>query len=198
MSGQTPTAANLIGAPSAQPVSFVLFGVLFGVLLIAALFDLRTRRIPNLLTFPGALLAMGLHAAGGGSAALLSSASAYLIFLLIGFVLYSTVLERGIGAGDLKLLATCAAFLGWMPALYLGLYSFAAHVLWMIAGWFMQGVARRNFAALLRWLLILLTPRLARVPFVPEGTPERSPHAPFVLIGAAVLHALWAHGAVVP
>lgn len=194
MSGPTATAANLIGAPSMQPILFVLFGLL----LIAALSDLRTRRIPNLLTFPGALLAMGLHGLSGGSAALLSSLSAYLIFLLIGFALYSTVLERGVGAGDLKLLAMCAAFLGWMPALYLGLYSFAAHVLWMIAGWFIQGVALRNFAALLRWLLILLTPKLARAPFVPEGTPERSPHAPFVLVGAAALCALWAHATVVP
>lgn len=190
-----PRAADLLGAPD-RPEHALLLGVLLTVLSIACVTDLRERRIPNWLTFPAALAAVVLHGLHGGAA--LASLLAYVGFLLAGFVLYSTVLARGVGAGDLKLLAACAAFLGWMPALYLSLFSFAAHVGWMIVSWFLTGVAAKNLLALARWLALLLLPRSVRVPFVPHGGEERSPHAPFVLLGAVLLYTLWARGEVVP
>jgi prepilin peptidase CpaA len=190
-----PRAADLLGAPDRPEHGLLLFGLLT-VLSIDCVTDLRERRIPNWLTFPAALAAMFLHGLGSGAA--LASLLAYAGFLLGGFILYSTVLARGVGAGDLKLLAACAAFLGWMPALYLSLFSFAAHVVWMIVSWFLAGVAWQNLLALGRWLALLLAPRGARIPFVPHGVEERSPHAPFVLLGAVLLYTLWARGEVVP
>lgn len=190
----TLRALNLIGAPLLQPVLFALLAVLC----IAACFDLRSRLIPNWLTFPAALLALGLHGVADGGSGVLASAQAYLLWLVIGFFLYAVVLSHGIGAGDLKLLAASAAFLGIMPALYLALLSFVAHVLWMMAGWFTKGVAGVNFAALLRWLIYLFTPRAPRTHFLPIGTPERSPHAPFILIAALAFYPLWRLGALVP
>ncbi|MFO0575249.1 MAG: A24 family peptidase [Polyangia bacterium] len=189
-----PRAADLLGAPD-RPEHGLLLVVLLMVLSIACVTDLRERRIPNWLTFSAAIVAVILHGLHGGAVA---SLLAYLGFLLAGFVLYSTVLARGVGAGDIKLLAACAAFLGWMPALYLALFSFAAHVGWMIVSWFLAGVAQKNLIALVRWLALLLLPRSVRVPFVPHGAEERSPHAPFVLLGAALLYTLWARGEVVP
>lgn len=189
-----PHAADLIGNPGSQPVLIVLLIILS----IACFTDLRERRIPNWLTLSAPLVAMALHGLGSGGGATLSSLLSYAGFLVAGFILYSAVLAQGVGAGDIKLLAACAAFLGWMPALYLALFSFAAHVAWMIAGWFREGVALQNLGALGRWLLQLFLPRGLRVPFVPVGSEERSPHAPFVLFAALLLHVLWARGEVRP
>lgn len=190
----TLRALNLLGVPGAQPVLFALLAVL----LIAAYFDLRSRLIPNWLSFPAALLAVALHGIAAGGTGLLASALAYALWLLIGFFLYAVVLSYGIGAGDLKLLAASAAFLGIMPALYLALLSFVAHVLWMMGGWIAKGVAGVNFAALLRWLVYLFTPRAPRTHFIPLGTPERSPHAPFILLAALFFYPLWRFGVLVP
>lgn len=190
-----PHAADLLGDP-AQPEHRLIVFSLLTVLSIACMTDLRERRIPNWLTFPAALLAILLHGLCGGAA--LGSLLAYAGFLVAGFILYSTVLARGVGAGDIKLLAACAGFLGWMPALYLALFSFAAHVAWMITSWFLAGVARENLVTLGRWLALLLMPRSMRVSFVPRGGEERSPHAPFVLLAAVLLYTLWSRGEVVP
>lgn len=187
-------ALNLIGVPGVQPVLFLLLGVL----IVAAYFDLRSRRIPNWLSFPAALLAVALHGVAGGRAGLLASALAFVLWFLIGFFLYVVVLSYGIGAGDLKLLAASAAFLGIMPALYLALLSFIAHVLWMMGEWFAKGVAGVNFTALLRWLVYLFTPRAPRTHFIPIGTSERSPHAPFILLAALAFYPLWHFGVLVP
>lgn len=187
-------AQNLIDVPVAQPILLVLLLVL----LIAAYTDLRERRISNLLTFTAALLAICVHAISAGVPGLLASLLAYALWLGIGLFLYTVVLAQGIGAGDLKLLSATAAFLGFMPALYLALLSFLIHVLWMMGSWFISGVAQANFRALLRWLLFLFTPRAAPVYFLPLATPDRSPHAPFIFLAALALYPLWRLGVILP
>ena len=77
--------------------------------LAAAATDLRTRRIPNLLTAPAALLALFLHFfAGGVSEALKSFAS----LMICGAVFLLFYLAGGMGAGDVKLIAAQGALLG--------------------------------------------------------------------------------------
>ena len=82
--------------------------LLLATVLAAAFFDLRERRVPNLLTFPAILLGLALSASDG-----LTSfgwhAGATLLALLIGFVFYATGV---MGGGDGKLLAAIAAFRG--------------------------------------------------------------------------------------
>lgn len=185
---------NLIGMPAAQPVLWVLLVLLA----LAAYSDLRDRRIPNWLTFPAAVLGIAMHASSDGSSGLYASALAYALGFSLGLFLYAVVLSYGIGAGDLKLLAASAAFVGFVPMLYLATLSFAVHVLWMMLGWFVKGAARANFTALLRWLLYLLTPRAAPMHFIPLATPERSPHAPFILVAAVAFYGLWRFEVVIP
>jgi Flp pilus assembly protein protease CpaA len=183
-------AAILLEVPPASALHGFLFLLLFAVLSIAAYTDLRSRRIPNLLTLPAAGLAIILHGLLDGWGALGTSTLAYVLSLSLGIVLYSTVLAHQVGAGDLKLLATCAAFLGWMGGLYVAFLSFALHVLWMMIGWFRNGVAGKNFSLLIQWIVLLATPKAARLHFLPAGTPDRSPHAPFVLASFVVWSAL--------
>jgi prepilin peptidase CpaA len=76
---------------------------------VAAIFDLKSRRVPNLLTGPAFLLALAMHLTFGGWRSLLSALLAGLICGAIFFLFY---LAGGMGAGDVKLVAVAGAFVG--------------------------------------------------------------------------------------
>lgn len=78
-------------------------------LIVLCVGDVRTRRLPNALTFGGLLGAFALAAGLGGLSALadaLAAAVCGFLFLFIPFLL------RAAGAGDVKMIAAAAAFLG--------------------------------------------------------------------------------------
>ena len=85
------------------------WGVVIGVSLVAAIWDLRTRRIPNLLTLP--VLAAGLVLAGftGGLSGLAEAVAACLLLALPFVLLFLFV---GGGAGDAKLMGAIGVWLG--------------------------------------------------------------------------------------
>ena len=87
-------------------ISHIVVGV---VLALACISDLRTRRIPNVLTFSAVATALLFHLlTGGWSAAGWSIAGCFLGALLF-FPMFAL---RGMGAGDVKLLAAVGAWLG--------------------------------------------------------------------------------------
>ncbi len=82
-------------------------GVLVVVVLVAALFDHRARRVPNWLTVPAALAGLGAHLAVGEGAR---------VGILLGCLacLLALLYRRGaIGGGDLKLCVAIMALGGW-------------------------------------------------------------------------------------
>ena len=90
-------------------VSNPAFVALVAGALTATVIDVRTRRIPNLLT--GSLAAVGLGLAAGGFSGISAAASlggmlAGLLLMLPGHALGAT------GAGDVKLMAAVGAVLG--------------------------------------------------------------------------------------
>ncbi|MDR6539056.1 A24 family peptidase [Variovorax soli] len=97
--------------------------VLFALLLIAAVTDYRTYRIPNWLTFGGAAFAViykTLVAVSPGSACLAASGG-----LLLGFLIMLPPYVLGVmGAGDVKLMAMVGAFLGVDETLQAVLFTF--------------------------------------------------------------------------
>lgn len=81
----------------------------------ACVWDLRTQRIPNVLTFSAALAAIVFHAAMAGWWGIGSSFAGWLVGTALFFPFFAL---RGMGAGDVKLLAAFGAWLGPRDVLY--------------------------------------------------------------------------------
>lgn len=86
-------------------------GVLVALLLVAAVVDYRSYRIPNVLTVSGMVL--GLASTSLLADSLLSGLLAGLGGIAVGmFVLLPLYAIRALGAGDVKLMGAVGAFLG--------------------------------------------------------------------------------------
>lgn len=86
------------------------------VALAACITDLRTRRIPNSLTFTAALAALVFHTITGGTEGLKDAGIGWLTAAAIFIIPFAL---RGLGGGDVKLLAALGAWLGASDALSL-------------------------------------------------------------------------------
>lgn len=89
---------------------------------VAAIWDLRWRKIPRWLTVPAFILGLVYHARAGGFGSALGAAG---LGLALGLVL---VQLRAFGGGDAKLLAAMGALLGlrlWFWSLEFGLLAAA-------------------------------------------------------------------------
>jgi prepilin peptidase CpaA len=86
---------------------------------LGAIFDVRTRRIPNWLTGSGMLVALLLHWALGGWR---SMGGALLAGLIAGTIFFIFYLGGGLGAGDVKLIVAvcCLAGSGGVASVLLG------------------------------------------------------------------------------
>ncbi|MEN8126564.1 MAG: A24 family peptidase, partial [Planctomycetota bacterium] len=95
--------------PTTDSVAIIRWGVVLGASLAAALIDIKSRRIPNVLTLP--LLAAGLIQAGlfDGFDGLKSSLLAMVVLALPYVLLF---IFAGGGAGDAKLMGAIGAWLG--------------------------------------------------------------------------------------
>jgi prepilin peptidase CpaA len=80
------------------------------LVVMAGIWDWRTRRIPNWLTFSSVILGIGLNALMYQTSGVWLSLKGLGLALLIYFPLF---LLRGMGAGDVKLMAALGAIVGW-------------------------------------------------------------------------------------
>jgi prepilin peptidase CpaA len=108
--------------------------LLCALMALAAWNDLRTRRIPNLLVFGGALLGLLLNALYPAGASLLVGApfgGIGLWWALAGLamglgLLLPMYMLRALGAGDVKMMAMVGAFVGPRPVAACVLLTFLA------------------------------------------------------------------------
>ncbi len=98
----------------------LLLGPLGAVLLIAAVTDLRERKVYNKLTYPAIIVGLVIHTIVLGLDGLLSGLAAASITLLIGLFLIATPALKG---GDIKLLMAVGAFAGGQALLEVSFYS---------------------------------------------------------------------------
>lgn len=90
-----------------MPISLKL--VLIVVAFIAAYYDLRIRRIPNWLNLSGIILGLGLNTYFGSFHGTAQAAGGLLVALCVYLPLYAL---KGMGAGDVKLMAAIGALTG--------------------------------------------------------------------------------------
>ena len=129
------------------------------VALVAVVFDVRTRRIPNFLTFGGAAAAMAYAVFAGGLPALGWAVAGWVLGAALFFPFFAL---RGMGAGDVKLLAALGAWLGPGAAVWVAIYaSMAGGVLAVFValshGYLRQAVAN-VWLMLMQWRVLGLRP----------------------------------------
>ena len=155
---------------------------------LACLFDLRTRRIPNLLTFGGAALALGFAVATHGLGGLVSGVEGWATGLALFLPMF---LLGGMGAGDVKLLACLGAWVGPQEAFWMALYAMIAGGVMGIGVAIATGYARKAVSNI--WMLLQYW-RVMGVRPLPELTLEqaRGPRLPYAIpIAAGAAAAIW-------
>jgi len=160
------------------------------VLAVACAFDLRTRRIPNFLTFGGAALAVLYAGTAHGFAGLTHSVGGWLAGVCIFLPLF---VLGGLGAGDVKLMACVGAFVGPRQALWSALYAALAVGVVAIVVAMGTGYLR---TAVDNMYLLLSHFRVAGIRPHPELTLERGkgPRLPYAIpIAAGAIAAMWLH-----
>jgi prepilin peptidase CpaA len=119
------------------------------VAVVACVVDLRTQRIPNVLTFGASAIALAYYVATAGFHGLGQSAAGWLVGAVVFIVPFAL---GGLGGGDVKLLAALGAWIGPRDALWLALYTgVAGGVLAVVVA-----VAHSYFRRAIRnvWLLL--------------------------------------------
>ena len=156
--------------------------------LIACVTDLRSRRIPNVLTFGAAGAALGYAFAVAGWRGLAIAALGWLIGAAAFFIPFAL---GGLGAGDVKLLAAMGAWLGPAGAVWLALYTGVAGGVMALAVALGSGYLRR---ALSNVSLLLMHWRVAGLRPLSEVSLEGSngPRLAYALpIFAGLVATLW-------
>lgn len=84
--------------------------------LVASVFDVKSRRIPNFITMPAFAFGLALHLALGGWKQLLTAFAAGLICGVVFLLFY---IAGGMGAGDVKLIMAVGCIAGLSHIAYL-------------------------------------------------------------------------------
>jgi prepilin peptidase CpaA len=93
-----------------MPLAPAIVAVLLVLAVLAAVWDLRTRRIPNWLVLAGLIAGFGLNGFLFGLAGLETAG----LGMLTGFGIYLVLhLLHAMGAGDVKFMAAVGSLVGW-------------------------------------------------------------------------------------
>jgi prepilin peptidase CpaA len=108
-------------------------------LCIATFWDLKTRKIPNLITYPLMLLGLSFHIATCGLAGLKFSTAGLFTGMSVFLIPY---LMGGMGAGDAKLMAGTGAIIGFTDVIIAAVLSVLSGLAYAI----ILLLIHRNFA----------------------------------------------------
>jgi prepilin peptidase CpaA len=162
----------------------------FVVAAAAVTCDLRIRRIPNWLTFGAALAAFLYMGITEGLTGLGTAAAGWLVGAALFFPFFAL---RGMGAGDVKLLAALGAWLGPSETVWLAIFAAMAGgvigvALALVSGYL--GTALKNV-----WMMLTHW-RVAGLQAVPGLTlsDSRAPRLAYAVpIAAGLVITLWRH-----
>ncbi len=156
----------------------------------ACWFDVRTRRIPNWLTFPAAAAGLVAATLAHGGQGTVSSGSGLLVGLALFFPLF---VLRGLGAGDVKLMGALGAWLGTSVIFGVAFYTtLAGGVLalgLMVAHGYARQAARNLWLLLTHWRVFGLKPLNSLTLETSAG--PKLPYALPIATGVALTFWLW-------
>lgn len=166
----------------------VMDWVCLGLAASACVCDLRTRRIPQVLTLGGAAAGIGFHVATGGWTAGAIGVAGWAVAVLMFLLPFAL---GGLGGGDVKLLGALGAWLGPTQAIWLGIYTGVAGgilaVIWSMVNGYLPQALRNVYLLLMHWRVAGLRP-------LPELTLEhgRTPRLAYAVpILAGMMVTLW-------
>jgi len=154
----------------------------------ACITDFRSRRIPNVLTFGASVAAFVFWAVSAGLTGLGFSVAGWLVGCLLFLPWF---LLRGMGAGDVKLLAALGAWVGPGTALWIALYAAVAGGVFAIvvtlASGYLGTMVRNVWGLLMFWRIAGVQPHPDLTLATAAG--PRLPYAFPITAGAVV--GLW-------
>lgn len=163
-------------------------GVAIAVAVAGCVTDLRTRRVPNGLTFGAALGGIAWGAVSGGWTGLGWAAAGWATGLAVFLPFF---LLRGIGGGDVKLVAALGAWLGPVGALWVGAFAALAGGPLALVVAASSGYLKQAFSNI--WGLLTFWRVMGFRPHpdltLANGTAPRLPYALPILVGLMVT--LW-------
>src|SRR5512140_3050652 len=150
--------------------------IAFGAVVVASVIDWRTRRIPNLLTFPLVFAALvGNKLVGCWTVAISSLVG--LVVVLAFFLLL--ILLGAMGPGDVKLMAALGALLGIVHVFWIGLFTAVMGgvlaVLYSLSRGSLPRLANRT------WRLVKFIVLTGRLPQAEELQASREDYMPYAL-----------------
>jgi prepilin peptidase CpaA len=174
-----------MGMPPIAPLE--IQAVLAALVITAAVYDLRFRRVPNWLNLSGVLLGLGLNSYRFGMQGLRSAALGLLVAFVVNLLFY---VIHALGAGDVKLFAAIGALVGvdgWLAIFILSALAGGVLAVILIV---VKGRVRTTL-----WNLMFLVGELARfrAPYlrreeldVKSEKALRLPRAVSIAVGALV------------
>jgi prepilin peptidase CpaA len=164
------------------------YSVAVGIALVASVFDLQSRRIPNALTFGAAAAGLIFAAATGGVSGVGASLAGWLLAMALWLPIYAL---GGMGAGDVKLMAAVGVWLGPAGALHAALYAAIAGAVLALMLAFARGILRQTFQnvqlLIVHWQVAGFSPH-AQLTLATAKSPRLAYAVP-VLIGTVT--AIW-------
>jgi prepilin peptidase CpaA len=166
----------------------VIHVAVLSVASFACAFDLRTRRIPNWLTFGAAAAALVFHFVTGGASGVAQGFGGWATGVVLLIVPYAL---RGLGAGDVKLVGALGAWLGPGDTFWLAMYTGIAGAVMALIVAARHGYLRRAVSNM--WLMLTHW-RVNGLRPLPEltlatGHGPRLAYAAPILVGTIVM--LW-------
>lgn len=149
--------------------NIILISCLGCVLLFAALVDLKSRKIPNLITLPSILIALIYHSAVNGMDGFIFGLAGMFVGIALMILPY---LLGGAGAGDAKLLGAIGAVIGVHNVLqafiYIAFTGLGSLILLLIFKRKQYGIYFMRHIIMIK--AVLYTGKIFHVPALPEET----------------------------
>lgn len=165
-------------------------GCAVAIAVAACVTDLRSSRVPNVLT--GSAVAIGLvaHVTLPGGHGVVGALLGFAAGLAVFFPFFAL---GGLGGGDVKLMAALGTWIGWSPILWTALYGAVAGGVIAIGVGLAHGYLRQAFSNIGGLLLVWRVQGVRPVPelTLEHGSGPRLPYAIPIFVG--LVATLWRH-----